>query len=38
VYLHAGRFFHGLANVQLKDRKLAYIDRTGRVVYRWKLP
>ena len=36
VYAHAGRFFHGRANVQFIDGTLAYIDRTGRVLYRWK--
>ena len=36
VYAHAGRFFHGRANVQFIDGTLAYIDRAGRVLYRWK--
>jgi hypothetical protein len=35
-YPYAGRFFHGRANVQLRDGGLAYIDRTGRIVYKWK--
>jgi hypothetical protein len=38
VYIHAGRFFHGLANVRMLDGTMAYIDRKGRVVYRWKRP
>ena len=36
VYAHAGRFFHGRANVQFIDGTLAYIDRAGRVLSRWK--
>ncbi len=35
TYDAAGRFFHGLANVTLPKGELGYIDRTGRVVYRW---
>jgi hypothetical protein len=36
TYSHAGRFFHGLANVQFDDGRLAYIDRNGHKVYEWK--
>ena len=35
-YGSAGRFFHGLGNVRLRDGRLAYIDRNGRMVYQWK--
>jgi hypothetical protein len=36
IYAHAAQFFHGLANVQLLDGRLAYIERTGHVVFQWK--
>ena len=36
MYTHAGRFFHGLANVAFGNGRLAYINRSGRVVYGWK--